>query len=234
MKDIDSAQQLCRTQIEKRDEPNPKARRGLRRPWTPPPEWRETFRAQATSEAIDDVVAYTASHATWVEYKTGRRNPGTVEEMVHDSLGDTFAGVVSWDPARCSLAMHLKSVIRSRLSHELERAEQYKHLRVHEVADAAVSGAIAFDAAPSTTGRRNLCAEEFATCLRALAAGDEPVLQLIECYRDGITERRKVCRATGMTAATFHNADRRLHRLVKRLPDHVRADALAGMSRDDP
>jgi hypothetical protein len=86
----------------------------------------------------------------------------------------------------------------------------------------------------SASGRKNRFAEEFAAKLGELVADDEAVQTLVECYREGITERHKVCRATGMTAATFHNADRGLQRLVKKLPDELRVAALAGMSRDEP
>jgi hypothetical protein len=238
MKALDSAQQLCRTLFDKPkpiEQPTPKrTRKKLRQPWTPPPEWRAMFRAQATHDTIDDVTAYTGSHASWLEYETGRRRPGTVEDMVHDALADTFAGVVTWKPERCTLAMHLKSAIRTRLSHEIDRADHYKHVRMQDMSDSAATAVIALDAAPSTTGHKNRFAEEFTAKLRELAAGDEPVLQLVECYLAGIVERRKVCRSTGMTTTTFHNADRRLHRMVEKLPEELRTAALAGMSRDEP
>jgi len=87
----------------------------------------------------------------------------------------------------------------------------------------------------STIGSSFITADyAFATKLRELAADDEPVLQLIECYGAGITQRQKVCRETGMTTTTFHNADRRLKRLVKKLPAELHAAAVAGMTRDEP
>jgi hypothetical protein len=59
--------------------------------------------------------------------------------------------------------------------------------------------------------------------LRELAVVDEPALQLIDCYRDGIAVRRKVCSATGMTIAMFHSADRRLKRWRGSCPTELRA-----------
>ena len=129
--------------------------------------------------------------------------------------------------------MHLESVLRSRLGHELERSDDIKHYAVDDVAAKRLDDAIAIDAAPSISGHTNRSAEEFMARLRELGAGDEPVLQLVDCYREGITERRKVCRATGMTIATFHNADRRLKRLARKLPDDLRAAALGEMTRDE-
>lgn len=232
MKDDDSAQRLCRTPIDHAP-PIAKPKKRARMPWTPPPEWRALFRAQATKDTLDDVIAYAGTYARSIAYIKGRRHPGTVEEMVHDAAGDTFRGAVKWDPARCSLAMHLKSVLRSRLGHELERTDDIKHYAIDDVATKRVDEAIAIDAAPSISGHTNRSAQEFTARLRELAAGDAPVLQLIDCYREGITERRKVCRETGMTIATFHNADRRLKRLARRLPDDLRAAAMGAMTRDE-
>jgi hypothetical protein len=238
MRDDDPAQQLCRTANDggaSAVSPTKKPpKRTPRTPWAPTPEWRAQFTAQATREMTDAVTAYAASCGrALVAYKNGRRNPSTVEEMVHDATGDTFRGIVKWNPARCTLEMHLKSVIRSRVAHEYDREDDIKHYTLGHVSDRRLSSAIAIDVAPSVAGRVNRSAEAFTTQLRGLAAGDEPVLQLIDCYREGITERRKVCAATGMTKGTFHNADRRLKRLVKSLPEDVCADALASLTRND-
>ncbi len=232
MSDDDSAQRLCRTTTD-HTPPIATPKKRPRMPWTPPPEWRVLFRTQATKDTLDDVIAYAGSYARSIQRIMGRRHPGTVEEMVQDAAGDTFRGIVKWDPARCSLAMHLKSVLRSRIGHELERADGIKHIALDDISDQRVTEALAIDSAPSASGHANRSAHDFTARLRELAAKDDPVLQLIDCYRDGITERRKVCSATGMTIATFHNADRRLKRLAKQLPDDLRVAALGAMTREE-
>ncbi len=232
MNDDDSAQRLCRTPLD-HTPPIAEQKKRTRMPWTPPPEWRALFRVQATQDTLDDVTAYAGSYAQSIARIVGRRHPGTVEEMVQDAAGDTFRGIVKWDPARCSLAMHLKSVLRSRIGHELERADGIKHIALDDISDQRVTEAIAIDSAPSSSGHANRSAQELTARLGTLAANDEPVLQLIDCYRDGVTERRKVCSATGMTIATFHNADRRLKRLAKQLPDDLRNAALGAMTREE-
>jgi hypothetical protein len=232
MNDDDSAQRLCRTELEHAP-PSDKQKKRPRMPWTPPPEWRALFSAQATRDTLDDVTAYAGSYARSIACMMGRRSPGTVEEMVQDAAGDTFRGIVKWDPTRCSLAMHLKSVLRSRIGHELERADGIKHDPIDKVPDHRLTEAIAIDSAPSASGHTNRAAHVFTERLRELAARDEAVLQLIDCYRDGITERRKVCSATGMTIATFHNADRRLKRLSRQLPHDLRNGALEAMTREE-
>ena len=189
------------------------------------PRWRATFNAQLTKAVMDDVVAYLAKRANWIETQPGRRTPGLIREMVQDAIGDTFAGVVTWDPRRCSLAFHLKSVIRSRLAHELERAEAYNHVSTDVLSEEALSDAMAAVAPAASKPELVEYVDEFATRLRADAGDDRHVLALIDCYCDGITERRDVCRATRITARAYHNAHRRLKRLVENLPEHLRCAA---------
>ena len=192
--------------------------------------WRAAFDAQLTPDLMDDVTAYAAKRAGWIEQRTGRRDPGLIEEMVQDAIGDTFAAVVAWDPDRFPLSLHLKTVIRSRLSHEIERLEAYEHVDVTDTPEAELSEAM--ETASSTSARADLdrYADDFETRLRELAVDDDPVLRLIDCYRDGITERREVCRITKMSTTTYHNAHRRLKRLVENLPDNLRASALTALT----
>lgn len=186
------------------------------------PRWRATFNAQLTKAVMDDVVGYVAKRASWIEHQAGRRTPGVIREMVQDAIGDTFAGVVTWDPKRCSLAFHLKSVIRSRLAHEMERAEAYDHVSTDVLSEEALSDAMAAVASPASKPELVEYVDEFAARLRTDAGDDQHVLALIDCYCDGITERREICRDTRMTARAYHNAHRRLKRLVEHLPEHLR------------
>jgi hypothetical protein len=195
----------------------------------PPPTWRAQFKAQANADMMDDVVGYVGKRAVWIEHRQGRRAPGLVREMIQDALGDTFAGIVKWDPARCSLALHLKTVVCSRLSHEFDRAEQFQHINVADAPECDVHDALAGDAKPVDL-ELDQYVDQFEKRLRLLADGDEAVLALLDVYLEGITERGKVCRATGLTKAAYHNAHRRLKRLAENLPEHMRAAALATIS----
>ena len=193
------------------------------------PAWRAAFAAQCSLEMMDEVTAYAAKHASWIEHRTGRRDPDLVEELVQDALADTFACVVTWDPNRCPLALHLKSVIHSRVTHELERAENFEHVAIEAAAEDDVSAAMASSAAPTTGFELDRYVEEFDRRMRKLAAGDDGVLKLMELYREGITEKRDVCRVGQMKAADYHNAHRRLKRLIKKLPENLRIAAIAEM-----
>lgn len=192
--------------------------------------WRAAFNAQCTADMMDDVTAYAAKHANWIETRTRRRDPGLVEELVQDALVDTFAGVVTWEPARCSLALHLKSVIRSRVSHELDHAESYPHDDIDDASEHDVSDAMSARALPSAGNDLDRYADEFETRLRELAKDDDAVHRLIDSYRDGITERRAICRVTRLTASAYHNAHRRLKRLVENLPENLRTAAIEAMA----
>jgi len=213
-------QQLWRTGVGTTKQEQPAVSEG------PSPAWRAQFKAQATQDMMDDVYGYVAKRATWIEHQQGRRTPGLIREMIQDALGDTFAGIVTWDPSRCPLALHLKSVIRSRLSHEFERAEQFAHVGVDDASEVELSEVMG---APGSTtdGKLEEYVEEFERRLRELARDDEPVLALLDNYLAGVSERAQICRATGMTKAAYHNAHRRLKRLADNLPEHLRAAALA-------
>lgn len=192
--------------------------------------WRAAFNAQCTPDMMDDVTSYAVKHASWIENRTGRRDPDRVEDLVHDAITDTLAGTVAWEPSRCSLALHLKSVIRSRVTHELERAEQFEHVDVGAVHEEDVSNAMAATARSTTGGELDRYADDFERRLRELAAGDEGALALIELYRQGATEKREVCMLGKMKAADYHNAHRRLKRLVEKLPENLRTAAIAEMA----
>ena len=192
--------------------------------------WRAAFKAQLTADMMDDVTAYAAKRTSWIENQTGIRDPQLASELVQDALGDTFAQLVTWDPDRCPLALHLKSVIRSRIAHELERAEERPCVDLDAAAEDEVSEAMVANAAPRCGSDLDALADEFVARLRVLAHDDEPVLRLIDLYVEGITERSQVCWRGKMSKATYHNAHRRLKRHAASLPNtliQAAAEALA-------
>lgn len=193
-------------------------------------EWLAAFRAQATQDMMDDVVAYIAKRATWIREQQGNAADKVIGAMVVDALGDTFARTVTWDPLRCPLALHLKSVIRSRLSHELERAEDYPHFDIDEASEHEVNESLVTAGKMSPTKKLSKYVREFTERLRAAAENDLPVLKLIDCYLDDVTERRQICHMSGLKPADYHNAFRRLKRLAEKLPEELRTAALADLS----
>ena len=150
-------------------------------------------------------------------------------EMVEDALGDTFAGVLTWEPSRCSLALHLKTVIKSRLSHESERAEQFDHLGIADANEAEIHEVLAVGS-KTNDPKLDEYVDTFERCLREIATDDEEAIQILDSYLAGLTERAPICRSTGLTKAAYHNAHRRLKRLAENLPATLRAAVLAALT----
>jgi hypothetical protein len=190
-------------------------------------EWIAAFKAQATQEMMDDVVGYIAKRATWLQQQE-RSAKDVINDMVIEALGDTFAGVVAWDPVRCPLALHLKSVIRSRFSHELERIEDFEHVELDDAPEDLVHEAMATagKTALAPTKKLSVYVKQFVDRLRELADDDLPVLKLIDLSLQDITERRHICHMTGMSPSAYHNAFRRLQRLADKIPMNLRTAAL--------
>lgn len=197
------------------------------------PRWHAAFKAQLTNDLTDDVLAYAARRAKWIERKTGACDPNLPGELLQDALGDTFAGVVTWDPKQASLALHLKAVIRSRTSHELERLERFTHLSVDKptiLFEQEVSEAIEAERANLEEGDARVIVDRVIDALRALGADDACVLSILDCYGDGVIDRRDIVHRTGMSSSTYHNAHRRLMRLVEELPEDIRIAAIHAMA----
>jgi hypothetical protein len=66
--------------------------------------------------------------------------------------------------------------------------------------------------------------------LYELASGDTEVNQILDCFAVDRVDRRDIMRATGMDRVTYHNARRRLVRLVEDLPNDLRERALRAMA----
>lgn len=193
-------------------------------------EWIAAFKAQATQDMMDDVASYVAKRATWIRAQQGAAADQVITAMVADALGDTFTGVVAWDPLRCPLALHLKTVIRSRLSHELERAEDYPQLDVEDAPEHEVNEALVKAGKASPTKKLGRYVKEFTDRLRAAAEDDPTVLKLIELHLQDITERRQICHMLGMKPGDYHNAFRRLKRLAEKLPEELRTAAVEDLA----
>ncbi len=191
-------------------------------------EWLAAFKAQATQDMMDDVVGYVAKRSSWLHHQHGSGTTAFINEMIVDALGDTFSSVVAWDPSRCPLALHVKSVIRSRLSHALDRAEDLEHVDVDEAPDHVVHEAMANAGKPAIvpTKKLSLYVKQFVDQLRVLAADDLPVSKLIDLHLQDITERRHICHMTGMSPSAYHNAFRRLQRLADKIPTSLRNAAV--------
>jgi hypothetical protein len=194
----------------------------------PTAEFLAALKAQAKPDMMDDVIAYIAKRASWLQHQHGNGAKDLIAAMANDALSDTFTGRVTWDPMRCPLELHLKSVIRSRLSHDLERAENYEHLEVEDAAEHDVHDAMARAGKPALTATKKVSKYvlRFTDELRTQAADDEEVLKLLDLHLEGVTERRHICHRACMKPAEYHNAFRRLKRLADKISPELRDAAL--------
>jgi hypothetical protein len=216
MNESDTSQQLGRTSDTKRDG-----------------KWEAAFLAQLTHELADKVAAFAKRRAQYIERKTGTRDPNLASELYEDALGDTWAGTVTWEPRKASLELHLKRVIKSRTSHELQRIERFPTVAADRPSiglEREMSCALAVERSRVDPEQTKTRVDDLMEGLALLATGDDEVLQLLDCYDRQILDRRDVMRVTDMTATTYHNARRRVMRLVEKLPQDVRDAAIESMA----
>jgi len=205
--------------------------------------WLDAFSRQATSKLI----AQCRRHARWClhEYRL-ERGASYDHEVVQNALADIFEGRIAWDPARASLLDQVCDVIRYRVRDEKRsKAARTPHVSIGggvrgcldgessdgtRQLDAEITRAHAVEqpSDPATQLERKQVRELGARLgaeLAALAKGDAELTALVTCLRAGIFEREDVLAETGMTAAEYHNARRRLQRLTVRLSDDLRTMA---------
>jgi hypothetical protein len=186
---------------------------------------RAAFDAQATPKLLDRV--YRATHARMRVY-AGRNehvNAADVDDMVMAAIADTADGTLQWDFARRSLQQHLLDTIRFRVRDAARKRWRDKVRREpldEDTTDAAVAETMLSGASPERPDEmhalRRITDVLVAEVLQRIS-GDHEVELLVEA----IVVKRAVRRAeiieeTGMSAATYRNARRRLDRTLLELP----------------
>jgi len=206
--------------------------------------WLDAFHRQATSKMI----SLGRRHARWClfEYRLDR-SEDYEREVVIRALGDILDKKIQWDPARASLLDQVCDVVRYRIRDE-KRSPAEK--RIHEpigptdrdrfsdetkdgsqkleaeVARAAIDAPDDPEALLVRKQERELGARVGAALAALVAEGDDPnVAAIFGCWRSGTSERKDILAETGMTADAYHDARRRLLRLVGRLPVGLRTKA---------
>ncbi len=195
--------------------------------------WEAAYLAQLTDALASSVGAFAKKRASWLEGKTKRKDNYVWRELLQDALTDTWLGDVTWDPAKAPLDLHLKRVIRSRTSMTMKHLTRFPRVAAHAPRlelEREMSGAME---AERTTGHDvdlGGFIEGVVGTLYMLAADDDDVLRILDCFADGVADRREILRASAMTVTTYHNARRRLMALVERLPQHLRNEAIRAMA----
>lgn len=202
---------------------------------SPSPETLYALREQYTPELHRALLRF-AQHRARMVRNVGRPCPPPLHyarELLHDVHADTWAGVLTWDPARCALVIHLRRAIQSRTWAEIKRGPRFRSLDLipanddndeqpdrdaKQITDAlsveASSGNLGVFAFPALVAR--VCRE-----LRP-AAKDHATVALVRAWERGFTEKEEILEITDLTEEEYRRARDRLLYASRTLPPDLR------------
>lgn len=192
-----------------------------------PPEVARAFLAQATDALIDEACRYAAARVPMVR-GAGRATPHFYHrELVNDALGDTWAGTVTWDPAKVPLVDHVCQLVKTRTIREVRRSRRLPHDSIEATTDPAWKRKLERSLVIASQGDISpiLLAglvQRVVGGLRRLASKDSEAREMLGCWEDGVVERDEVMARTGWDEATYQATRKRLLRLVEELPARLR------------
>lgn len=193
------------------------------------PAWEDAFEVQLTGEMVASVMIYAKKRAEWIQRITKRHDNYLARELYQDAVSDTWLGDVKWDPGKVPLELHLKRTIRSRSAARVEHLVQFPEDRVRTLKlemETKMSDAM-------EVGQSNDLSsyvDDVVAKLYDLARGDTEVTQILDCFAVDQVDRRDIMRVARMDRVTYHNARRRMVRLVEDLPNDLRERALRAMA----
>lgn len=191
-------------------------------PFAPSEQWIREYRKQATADLIGGLNRYARTRAFAVGGAGRKVDDYYARELVLDALGDTWFGVVRWEPAKCSLAHHIVRTIEGRADKHRKHAEKRPHDALGDNTDESRSAEA--DASKIRGDQdapiRRLDASEKMTQIRALAAGDAPLLRILDAISAGCETKAEVLAHARMRLRTYQNAYARLRRIIRHLNDH--------------
>lgn len=193
------------------------------------PAWEDAFETQLTREVTASVMAYAKKRAEWIQRHTKRRDNYLARELYQDAITDTWLGDVAWDPTKIPLELHLKRTVRSRSAASMEHLLLFPQERVGALKlemETRMSEAMEAGHVADPTSY----IEDVVANLYELAKDDLEVVQILDCFGREQIERRDIMRATGLDRLAYHNARRRLVRLVELLPNNLRERAIRAMA----
>ena len=213
-----------------------------RKPPTPPsPEVLARMRRELTPDLFRRLQGWAEHACARLLAMEGRDDPGYPKAMVLDAIGDTYAGIRTWDPERVPFSYFLMRVMNSRLSHEMTRARVRRHIPFHASGDASDDTGMITAMSLQRDDERSRPEGQLArleararvlSSLRALAADDADVLLLLEGYAADDIRRDEVMARQAWTRGRHTNVRRRLATLVGHLPPDMLESGLDMLTRD--
>ena len=199
--------------------------------------WRRSFDDQLTADAILRVRRFAEARARPLVRGGLLDRHNAAAELLNEAIAATLAGSASWDPARKALDNHLIDVIQWQT-----RNTRRRHGRVHYASfddsrdDTSSAGrrleneaTMQQPTAPPSSSDLCGAAGRVLDEVRVLANGDTDVVRIVDTIQAGHTDHGDLIKASGLRAAKFRNARRRLGRIISRLPAATRAAAQAVM-----
>ena len=214
-------QEPTTTAAETGRDPNDTEIEDTNEPFTPTEDWIKQYQKQATAKLIAGLNQFARTRALAVADAGRKVDDYYARELVLDALGDTWLGVVRWDPAKCSLAYHLVRTIEGRADKHRKHALAHAHdafgdeTAASRIAESDASELVGDDQLPI----KRVHATETMAQIRALAAKDKRVLRILDAYDAGCETKDEVCAHARMKSRTYHNAYGRLRRTVRHLTD---------------
>lgn len=191
--------------------------------FTPDNAWLTEFDKQLTPKLIDRLRNYARPRAFAVAVAGRKVDDFYARELVQDAIGDTWSGILRWDPTRCSLELHLLRAVQSRTDKHRKHAKENPHDALDDGTSASRSAEQ--DASSLIAGgdhaEERVYARETMAQLRATAAQDKPVLRVLAAYDAGAQTKDDVLAFARMTDGTYHKAHIRLKRMVRKLADNT-------------
>ena len=197
-------------------------------PFTPSEAWIKQYTKQATPKLIAGLNQFARARGLAVADAGRKVDDYYARELVLDALGDTWLGVVRWEPDKCSLGYHVVRTIEGRADKHRKHALAHRHdalgdeTAASRTAEAEASELSGSDQAPIT----RVHASETMDHVRALAAKDKDVLRVVDAYDAGCETKDEVLAHARMRSRTYHNAYGRLRRIVRQLTDNKLATKL--------
>ncbi|HTR53347.1 MAG TPA: hypothetical protein VMJ10_21785 [Kofleriaceae bacterium] len=190
-------------------------------PFAPNEDWIQQFKTQCNQSLITGLNNYARTRMLGVAYAGRKVDDYYARELVLDAIGDTWMGVVRWDPSRFPLKHHLLRVIDGHSDKHAKHAIAHPHEAIGDdckesrAAERAASEQVA---EPEIAAKR-VYASEMLAKIRELAAGDKDVLRILDAYDAGATTKEDVLALAKMKDRTYHNAYGRLRRIIRNLTD---------------
>lgn len=191
--------------------------------FNPDDAWLTEFDKQLTPKLIDRLRNYARPRAFAVAVAGRKVDDFYARELVQDAIGDTWSGVLRWDPACCTLELHLLRAVQSRTNKHRKHAKENPHDALGDETSASRNAEQDASALVGSDKRaeRRVVARETMDQLRAAAAQDKQVLRVLAAYDAGAQTKDDVLTHARMTDGTYHKAHIRLKRMVRKLTDNT-------------